>query len=331
MTTAAKTGRWALIKRSFEAAAAPACLVLALLILAFFMLVLPGAVVYTVVWGERAVATIETCEQRQVRSDTTYLDCRGGWRFPDGTRGFGHVSGVDRSDIGQEVPVRVGPLGPYAGGLGRSRHALLPGALLWTVALPVAGIYLRFLLRARAQARRVLVRAGGGDAFTVGRRRLRDGRGRTLLKFRTSSRPPTVLARAEAARHGEGRLATRRPFVAARPPTGGDALFIVRLAGGSAVFDANGRPVLVVKRAARSPLLLEVLAPDRTPLGRIVPYPGDENRSGIAFALTMEARETVAIIVAGLLRWTVVFRGDPSAPLRHAATAFAFDALRLTR
>lgn len=331
MTVVAKPDRWAASKRFFAAAAAPACFVLALLLSAFFMLILPGAVIYTVVWGERAVATIEACERRQVRHDTTYLDCRGSWRFADGARGSGHVSGVGGDDIGREVPVRVGPLGPYAGGLGRSRHALIPGALMWAVSLPVAGIALCFLVRARARARRVLAEVGEADGL-MGRRRFRDGHGRTLLRFRASSRPPIVLSGVESAQRGGRRFATSRPFVTARVPSGGVAFFIARLAGGFAVFDADGRPALVVRGSSVSPPRLEILAPDRTPLGRIVPHPGGEDRPGVAFALITEGDgETAAVVVAKFLRWVVVFCGDPPEPLRQAATAFAFEALRLTR
>ncbi|WP_395109029.1 hypothetical protein [Actinomadura sp. SCN-SB] len=217
MIAAAEPDRWAAPKRFLGAATAPAAFVLGLLTLAFFMLVLPGAVIYTVLWGERAVATIEACEQREVRYDATYLDCRGSWRFADGTRGSGHVSGVGRATIGQEVPVRVGPLGPYAGGLDRSRHALIPGGLLWTATLCVAGIGLHFLIRARARVRKVLAQVGEGRRLVVtGRRKSRDERGRTLLRFRASSRPPGALAAVE-----ERRLATRRPFIIAHVPSGG--------------------------------------------------------------------------------------------------------------
>ncbi|TDC67698.1 hypothetical protein E1200_14205 [Actinomadura sp. GC306] len=329
MTAAVKSDRWAGPKGFIEAATAPASFVLGVLLMAFFMLVLPGVVIYTVVWGERAVATVEVCEQRKPMRDTEFLDCRGEWRFADGTRGSGHVSGVGRADIGREVPVRVGPIGPYAGGLDRSRHAVIPGALMWAATLPVVGVVFFFHFRARARARWVLAQVGEGTGSSVtGRRRFRDGRGRTLLRFRASARPPSALAGAGL---GERRFATRRPFVAAHAPSEEIAFFAARLAGGFAVFAPGGRLTLVVRSVTHSPPRLELLAPDRTPLGRIVPYPGSEDQPGVAFSLTTETGEPVAVIVARFLRWTVVLHGDPPEPLCHAAMTFAFDALRLTK
>lgn len=332
MTSSGKPGRWAATKNFFGAATALGALVLGLAMMAWVMLVLPGVIIYTVKWGERAVATIEGCEQREVRYDTRYLDCRGSWRFADGSRDSGHVSGVGMADIGHEVPVRVGPFGPYAGDLDRSRHALIPGALMWAVTMPVVGVVLFFLFRGRARARSVLAQAGAGTGPSLtGRRRLRDDRGRTLLRFRASSRPPSALAGAGFERREERRFATRRPFVVAHVPSDGTAFFVARLAGGFAVFDPGGRLTLVVRSVGHSPPRLDLLAPDRTPLGEIVPYPGSEDRPGAAFSVTTGTGETVAVIVARFLRWTVVFHGDPPEPLRHAAMAFAFDALRLTR
>ncbi|MBB4777419.1 hypothetical protein [Actinomadura livida] len=177
------------------------------------------------------MATAEVCEQRKPMRDTEFLDCRGEWRFADGSRGSGHVSGVGRADIGREVPVRVGPIGPYAGGLDRSRHTLIPGAILWATTVPVVGVVLFFNLRGRAQARRVLAEVGEGRGRVVtGRRRSRDGRGRTLLRFRASARPPDAVAG-----NGQGqRFATRRPFVVAHAPSGGQGAGEGRLLDGGA-------------------------------------------------------------------------------------------------
>ncbi|TDB73843.1 hypothetical protein E1264_41265 [Actinomadura sp. KC216] len=328
-------GRRPAVKEFLAAAAAPAAFVFGLVLLAWVMVALPGVIVYTVMWGERAVATVEGCEERAPLRDVEYLDCRGTWRFADGSEGSGHVSGVGRADVGREVQVRAGPFGPYAGGLDRSRHALYPGAFLWATMLPVAGVVSAFYLRARARARWVLAQIGERDGPSMtGRRRWRDARRRTLLRFRASARPP-VLAGAGLVEPQEEeavrRFATRRPFVTARVPGAGAAFFIVRRPGGLAVLDAGGRPTVIVRRVSHSPPRLLLLAPDRTPLGEIATYPGSEDQPGVAFHVVTESGETVADVVARFLRYTVVFTGEPPEHLRHAVLAFAFDALRLTR
>lgn len=142
------------LRESVEAATAPAAFFLTLPVLAWVMIALPGTVVYTVTSGKRAVATIEKCETRTPLRDTEYADCRGTWQFADGTRGSGHVSGVGNADIGRRVPVRVGPLGPYAGDLDRSRHTLYPAAFMWVTTLPVFGVFIHFFLRSRARGPR---------------------------------------------------------------------------------------------------------------------------------------------------------------------------------
>ncbi|QKW39593.1 hypothetical protein HUT06_40825 [Actinomadura sp. NAK00032] len=335
MSVSGPRARRTAAKDFFAAAAVPGALVLALLLSAWVMLVLPGVIVYTVTWGERAEATVQRCEQRELRYDARYLDCRGTWRFADGSRGSGHVSGVGEADIGHAVPVRVGPFGPYAGSLDRSRHALLPGALMWAVALLVAGVVVFFLLKGRARARRLLARLGEGAGTSLrGRRRWRDARGRTVLRFRVSSRPPEALAGAgDAARDADPvrRTGARRAFAAAHVPAGGVAFFIARRAGGFAVLDPGGRLTVVVRRVGHAEPRLRLLVPDGAPLGEIAPYPGTEDHPGAAFRVTTGTGETAAVVVAEFLRWTVVFPGEPPEPLRHAVMAFAFDALRLTR
>ena len=338
MTSAQKNpGRRSAVNEFFQAAAPLAAFVTALLVMAWVMLVLPGIAVYTITSGERAAATIEHCDKRAPLRDTEYLDCRGTWRFADGSRDSGHVSGVGSADIGHEVPVRIGPLGPYARGFDRSRHLLFPGAFGWATTLPVAGVVWFFVFRGRARGRRILGRLRDEDAGPswTGRRRWRDDRGRTVLRFRVSSRPPELPTGAVPERPDKEDLVRRRAkhraFATARVPSGRVAFFVARRPGGFAVFDPSGRLTVVAQSAVHSPPPLTLLAPDRTPLGEITEYSDTEDERGVAFRVTTETGETVAVVVARLLRWTVVFRGDPPEHLRHAVVAFAFDALRLTR
>lgn len=316
------------LKESVEAATAPAAFFLTLTVLAWVMVALPGMVVYTVTSGKRAVATIEKCETRTPLRDTEYVDCRGTWQFADGTRDSGHVSGVGKADIGRRVPVRVGPLGPYAGDLDRSRHTLYPAAFMWVTTLPVLGVFTYFFLRSRARGRRIIARSGTGTSLT-GLRKWRDQSGRTVLRFRTSSRPPAPLERETG--DTAPRLVTRRPYVTARTASGEIAFFLVRQAGGIGVFDTTGRPAVTAERVTHSPLRLRLLTPDRKPLGAIGPHPASRDLPGVAYQVVTATGEPVATIVARFLRYTVVFPAAPPDHLRQAVMAFAFDALRFTR
>ena len=85
------------------------------------------------------------------------------------------------------------------------------------------------------------------------------------------------------------------------------------------------------RAVAHLPLRPDVLASGRTPLGRIAPDHGGDDRSGVVLTLTAEPGKTAAHVVASGVHWAVVFPEEPSELLRHAATAFAFDALRLLR
>lgn len=92
----------------------------------------PVALAYTFLAGDRAVAQVTACHRKG-----RVLSCSGHWRDARGRTGSGHISGVGREDVGHSVEVRIGPLGPYAGGPGGSLPLLLSG-LFAVVGVPLA-------------------------------------------------------------------------------------------------------------------------------------------------------------------------------------------------
>jgi hypothetical protein len=124
---------------------------------------------------------------------------------------------------------------------------------------------------------------------------------------------------------------TRRLFVTARTASGETAFFLVRQAGGVALFDISGRPTVTVDRVTHAPPRLRLVAPDRTPPGIFGRHPATTDRPGAAYQVTTETGEPVATVVTRFLRYTVVFSTTPPDHLHQATIAFAFDALRLTR
>ncbi|MFB4319334.1 hypothetical protein [Actinomadura sp. 21ATH] len=78
--------------------------------------VYPLLLLITFSTGEPVSVSVERCVRSTAtprEGATEVLDCTGSWRTPDGPA-RGHVSGVDRTHIGQRVAARSGPLGPYA-------------------------------------------------------------------------------------------------------------------------------------------------------------------------------------------------------------------------
>ncbi|TDC55962.1 hypothetical protein E1281_09680 [Actinomadura sp. KC345] len=85
----------------------------------------PAVLAYTFTSGERATASVAECTGGGGGPRPTTATCHGIWVTEDGERGDGEIYGLDydqtvlgRND--EAVPVRVGPLGPYANGWGGS-------------------------------------------------------------------------------------------------------------------------------------------------------------------------------------------------------------------
>ncbi|MCP2336887.1 CopD family protein [Actinomadura rupiterrae] len=78
----------------------------------------PAGVGYTLVAGDKATATVQSCRMVTTRHSHTRI-CEGDWRKPDGTTGSGRIYNLDSRDAGHDVAVRLGPYGPYAHGFGR--------------------------------------------------------------------------------------------------------------------------------------------------------------------------------------------------------------------
>ncbi|MFS2295512.1 MAG: hypothetical protein FWJ90_22910, partial [Actinomadura sp.] len=83
------------------------------------MLFWPSVLTYTFLYGEKATASVERCKRKP--SDgmrVAGLNCTGTWRTESGGTGAGNIYGLDEEDAGTDVAVRIGPMGPYAGGFG---------------------------------------------------------------------------------------------------------------------------------------------------------------------------------------------------------------------
>ncbi|WP_157995755.1 hypothetical protein [Thermomonospora amylolytica] len=83
-----------------------------MIVIAVAVNVYPALLVYTHIAGEKAVARVERCEDRQRGAGP----CTGTWRDAEGRRHQGRIHGA-RDATGRDVRVRISPLGgAYTGG-----------------------------------------------------------------------------------------------------------------------------------------------------------------------------------------------------------------------
>src|SRR5262249_15065909 len=116
---------------------------------------MPTLFAWTFFFGDTATARVTACRMGK------HLDCSGRWQYADGRRGEGHISGVDQSDVGRTVAVRIGPLGPYAGGPVRSWTMLIPLVPLVLIPPFVVTALRRLRAPGQAVARRLLTEPPG--------------------------------------------------------------------------------------------------------------------------------------------------------------------------
>ncbi|MGH3377779.1 MAG: hypothetical protein ACRDP6_23900 [Actinoallomurus sp.] len=305
---------------------------------------LPAMFAWTFLAGDTATARVTACRHGK------QLDCSGTWQDAKGRRGHGHISGVDESDIGRAVEVRIGPLGPYAGGPARSWPMLLT-VLPLLLAPPLLFVALkRALGPAHALARRMLADPPG-DAMLLfvpltwvkGAIGVTDPDGRPRLSFATIDAPPEFRPAELPGRRppvrtqsvftaAAGRFHPATSFAAATDP-GGSPVFGVERRGFADhepetwLLDTGWTPQAVVRRVGALPAAaFELLHADGSPLGTMSAPPGMS--SGAFVTRDAEGRQH-AVMAAYDGKWVV--RVEPGAPplLRDLTLAFLLDVTRL--
>jgi hypothetical protein len=301
------------------------------------LLLLPAVLTYTFVAGDTATARVTACRQ------TKRLSCSGRWQDADGRTRSGHISGVDRDDVGRSVEVRIGPLGPYAGGFGRSWGAfttLLPflvGPPIWVV------LARRLLNPGRAVARRLLATApqdGPLLSVTADEATWTDGRPYASLRDtdapmghlpmelpgRQPRQSPGTVFTAAAGLHR-----TAAEYALASGPAA-EPLFVIERRSFADfepetwLLDFGGTTLAVVRRTQRYPTAFELLDRDGNRFGTMrLP---DGVRSGAYEARGADGGRA-AVMAAYGRRW--VLRVEPGATpvFRDLMLAFVFDAARL--
>jgi len=304
---------------------------------------LPVVFAWTFIAGDTATARVTACRHGK------HLDCSGRWQDAKGGHGQGHISGVDEGDIGRTVEVRIGPLGPYAGGPLRSLPMLLT-ALPLLLAPPFLFVTRKRLLGpGRSVAQRLLAEPPGdatllcipytwvNDAIGV-----TDPDGSPRLSFAKADAPPGFqpadlpgrrprMRQQSAFRAAAGLSREATSYAVASDP-GGSPMFVVERRSFADhepetwLLDIGWIPQAVVRRVATLPSRHELLHADGTPLGTI--GTPDGLRSGAFVTRDAEGRQHA--VMAGYGRKWVV-RVEPGTPplLRDLTLAFLLDATRL--
>lgn len=304
---------------------------------------MPVVFAWTFLAGDTATAQVTACRHGK------HLDCSGHWQDAKGGRGAGHISGVDDGDVGRSVEVRIGPLGPYAGGPARSWPMLLT-ALPLLLAPPLGFVVIRRALGpGRAIARRMLAEPPGGatllsvpHTWADGAIGVTDPDGRPRLSFAKIDAPPgfqpvelpgrRLRQMPQSAFHAAAGLTHSATSFAAASDPGGSPMFAVERRGladhepETWLLDTAWIPQAVVRRVGVLPSRFELLGADGRSLGTISPPEG--LRSG-AFVTRDGGGRQVAAMAAYGRRWVV--RVEPGVPplFRDLTLAFLLDATRL--
>ncbi|QFG24716.1 hypothetical protein [Actinomadura sp. WMMB 499] len=315
-----------------------ACSVVALLAAGSFW---PAVHAYTFAFGERATATIDGCDARR-SDDFTSTACHGIWRTGDGDRGAGEIHNLTREQRRGTVPVpvRIGPMGPYANGWDRAWPTAALTATLALIPITVATwIRRKHVLPARRLAGALLGAPGDTLVVPLSGSEVRHPDGSLYATVADTGPEP-----APGHRHLEvpGRRRTDRPQPALASAD--------RLRRFRTVTDAAGRPLLhlehrsdrglhpehVLLDPSGAPVLLVRDDPERAHAYHLLDVAGTvagdaapvEGRGGRTLELSGADAEPVATAAKDGGRWVLRVEEGAPRPLRDAALALVL--IRLT-
>ncbi|QFG24715.1 hypothetical protein [Actinomadura sp. WMMB 499] len=287
-----------------------------------------GALVHTFAAGERATAVVESCSLGgSTNGRRTSGSCQGTWRTEGGETGRGEIYNLNvREAAGDTVRVRIGPLGPYAGGWDRAwiMPVVSGGFILLALIAYIAVLRWKKVFHRLKLAESIAGESGGLIVTEAGARRS-DGAPHVLVR-RLEAPPPghrrlDLPGRTE--RHdelaGPGRTVFQSVLDADERP-----LMILehrsdrKLNPETVLLDPSGAPTMLVRRVGEREFRL--LDPAGTELGSARP-------PGRARVPTLEVRDAdgnrVAVTVGKRTGWLLRTEVDAPPPLRDAALVLA--------
>lgn len=306
------------------------------------MLFWPAVLTYTFVYGEKATASVEQCSREPAFSGrVSQLTCTGTWRTGSGGSGAGEIYGLDGEDAGSDVPVRIGPMGAYAGGFSGNWFPWVTALPLLLVPFVLAWALLATLSGGRRLAKSLLADPRGGTLLIVHEDKVLHPDGAPHATLSPPGPPPPGHRPVEVPGR-RSRIFERSAFDKAaginrdatefRALTGphGDTLAVVeyRSAEGlepdDVLLDPSGTTLALIRRISPSPRTYEVLDPGGALTGFATNIGGRMSSS-----LRLEdAQGTTAATIAHTGRRCVV-HVENAVPMENAVPPFRDIALVL--
>lgn len=295
----------------------------------------PVVLTYTFTLGERATAQVAECHYVS-KGKSRDLVCTGTWRTDGGRTGSGEIYGLLPGDAGRRVSVRIGPMGPYHGGFGRSwplYTTLLPLLLapptIFVLARRqrrVGGTMFRELLAGPADEATVLVVTRKGAAWPDGRR---------YATVRATAPPPGHVPVQVPGRKRRGTERSTfevaagiggnaRRFAAVDTPAG-EPLFLLEYRSDqeyqpeAILLGLDGTARAVIRLLAVLPARYQFLDPEGGPLGSVKTIPGAKWG---AYVVRDQSGREIARVAQRF--WRIAVRIEPTASPAHRDLALAF-------
>lgn len=315
-----------------------------LAVLACAALIWPLAMVWTFTLGGKATATVTDCHlSPRTKRGAEVKHCEGTWRTEDGATGRGSLYGLDTdTPDGTRVPVRFGPLGPYAGGLADQYRSFTPAAVLGIIGLLCALRPVRRAASGRATARALLDSPPGATKLIVTRTEAKIPGGGRYVSFGPAEAPPGYRPPRPTPRQLSGvslhwplkflgTVVDPKGFAALHDPSGRPLLFLHydflrRIEPDYVLVDTSGKPHLTLRRLRWNPSAYALLDPEGMRIGSAGPVEG----RGLGVLEVKDASGALAATAACRGRsW--VLRAEPSASplLRDASLVATFLQHRL--
>lgn len=256
-------------------------------------LVWPVSMVWTFTAGGQATATVTDCHLTARTKHTAEVKhCEGTWRTEDGATGHGSLYGLDtETPDGTRVPVRFGPLGPYAGSLSDQYRAFMPPVVLGVIGALCALRPIRRTLSGRSTARALLASPPDGTKLVVTRTKAKIPGGGLYVAFKPAAPPPGYRPPKPTMRELTGVslfywplkflgiVVDPRGFAALHGPAGEPLLFVhydflKRIEPDYVLADTSGKPHLTLRRLRWGPAAYALLDPDGMRIGWAGPAEG---------------------------------------------------------
>ena len=294
----------------------------------------PAVHAYTFAYGKRASAIVERCEQHG-SGRFTEVTCHGTWRAEDGERGAGEIYGLRREQRKGVVPVRIGPMGPYANGWDRAWPLpVVTGVLLLIPITLLTRFRRKHVLPARKLSESLL--AAPGDILVISSRgevRRPDGSPYAVSAVIGPEPPPghryLELPGRPRTNRSQPALASRESlhrFQTIEDPAGRPLMYLEHRS------DRGLRPEHVLLAPSGAPSVLLRTDPARAHAYRLLDGAGTviasagpaESRNAATLELSDATGRPVATAARNRGRWVLRVEQETPRSLRDAAIALVF-------